>query len=284
LYSRGARCPPYGNLKEKLTLCALMFFLSKLLPLFIYPLGLVCVLMGLALLLFWKRPRWAIGSIALALTVLLVTGNGWFAGWLVRSLEWQYIPTRPLAKAEAIVVLGGGTKPALLPRPGVDFGDGGDRIFYGSQLYREGNAPLLMLSGGRIIWRGGGSAESEDMATIAEFIGVPRSAMLQDTNSLNTHENAVNVKQILAARGINRILLVTSAMHMPRSVAIFKHEGFEVLPAPTDFQVTREEADQEVTAEGVLLNLVPDIGRLQQVTLAIKEYLGLVIYRLRGWL
>ena len=107
MYSRGARCPPYGNLKEKLTLCALMFFLSKLLPLFIYPLGLVCVLMGLALLLFWKRPRWAIGSIALALTVLLVTGNGWFAGWLVRSLEWQYIPTRPLAKAEAIVVLGG---------------------------------------------------------------------------------------------------------------------------------------------------------------------------------
>lgn len=262
-----------------------MFFLSKLLPLFIYPLGLSCVLMGLALLLIWRRrSRWAVGSIALALTVLLVASNGWFAGWLLRSLEWQYMPTRPLAKAEAIVVLGGGTKPALLPRPGVDLGDGGDRIFYGSQLYREGNAPLLVLSGGRISWRGGGAAESEDMATIAEFVGVPRSAMLQDTNSLNTHENAVNVKQILSARGINRILLVTSATHMPRSVLIFKHEGFEVFPAPTDFQATREEADQGVTLEGVLLNLIPDIGRLQQVTLAIKEYLGLAIYRLRGWL
>ncbi|MBD1943040.1 YdcF family protein, partial [Coleofasciculus sp. FACHB-712] len=142
----------------------MFLFLSKLLPLFIYPLGIACVLMIVALVLLWKRPRWAAVPIVLALIALLVGSNGWVENSLLRSLEWQNLPPSELPTAEAIVILGGATKSALPPRPSVDLSEEGDRVFYGAQLYREGKAPLVIASGGRIDWRGSGAPESADMA------------------------------------------------------------------------------------------------------------------------
>lgn len=264
----------------------MFLFLSKLLPLFLYPLGLACLLMVVALFMIWKRPRAAAAAISLALLVLLLTGNYWISSWLLRSLEWQNIPTANLPKAEAIVVLGGGTQPAFAPRPWINLNEQGDRILYGAKLYQEGKAPLLILSGGRIRWQGGGFPESADMAEIAQTMGVSRSVILQDSASLNTYQNAVNVRQLLDSRGIGpRVLLVTSALHMPRSLLVFKHQGIEVTAAPTDFQVT--EADlQEIQSspQAILINLLPDISRIQYSTQALKEYIGLAVYRLKGWL
>ncbi|MEB3337272.1 MAG: YdcF family protein [Leptolyngbyaceae bacterium] len=241
--------------------------------------------MLVALITLWKRPRLAAGAITLGLVVLLLGSNGWVASQLVQSLEWQNIPTADLPTAEAIVVLGGGTKPGISPRPGVDLSEAGDRILYGAQLYREGKAPRLILSGGRIDWRGGGPAESADMAAIAQTLGVPKSAILEDPTSLNTYENAVNVRKILQTQGIRRVLLVTSAMHMPRSLRIFQRQGIDAIPAPTDFLVSNQEVQElQSNAPAILLNLIPDADRLQQVTRALKEYFGLVVYGLRGWL
>lgn len=263
----------------------MFLFLSKLLPLFFYPTGLLCVCLGVALFTFWKRPRIAAGAIALALTILLVGGNGWVASWLLRSLEWQNIPAAELPQADAIVVLGGATKSALAPRPGVDLSEAGDRVLYGAQLYRQGKAPWLVLSGGRIDWRGAGAPESADMAEIVKRMGVPQSAILQDPASLNTYQNAVNVRQILQSRQLKRILLVTSAMHMPRSLKIFERQGIEAIPAPTDFLVTESDFEMlDSSPQAVLLNLFPDVDHLSETTRVIKEYVGLAIYRLRGWL
>jgi len=263
----------------------MFLYLSKLLPLFFYPLGLACVLMVVALVTLWKRPRWAAGSITLALIILLVGSNGWVSRFLVRSLEWQNIPHAKLPNAEAIVVLGGATKPAIPPRPAVDLSEEGDRVLYGAQLYQQKKAPLVIVSGGRIHWRGSGPSESADMATILSQMGVPASAIIQDPDSLNTYENAVNVRKILEARGIRQVLLVTSAMHMPRSLLIFKRQGIAAIPAPTDFLVTENELQElQSSPQATLLNMLPDSDRLQQLTRALKEYIGLVVYRFRGWL
>jgi uncharacterized SAM-binding protein YcdF (DUF218 family) len=263
----------------------MFLYLSKLLPLFLYPLGLACVLMVLALVTLWKRPRWAAGVIALALFVLLVGSNGWVSRSLVRSLEWQNIPPAELPTAEAIVVLGGAAKPAIPPRPGVDLSEEGDRVLYAAQLYQQNKSPLVIVSGGRINWRGKGGSESADMATILSQMGVPASAIIQDPDSFNTYENAVNVKQILETRGIRRVLLVTSALHMPRSLLIFKHQGIAAIPAPTDFLVTENELQElQSSPQAILLNLLPDAERLHTFTRALKEYVGLLVYRLRGWL
>lgn len=262
----------------------MFLFLSKLLPLFIYPLGLTCVLMVVALVSFWKRPRLAASAISLGLSVLWLGSNSLTANWLVQSLEFQNIPAGELPQAEAIVVLGGATKPALPPRPGVDLSEAGDRVLYAAQLYREGKAPRIILSGGRIRWLGTGKPESTDMATVIQTLGVPASALLQDSRSRNTYENALNVKQILDRQEIQGpVLLVTSALHMPRSLLIFKHLGIWAIAAPTDFRVTY--ADQQpASVPGMLIDLLPDPEGLQRTSRALKEYIGLVVYRLRGWL
>jgi uncharacterized SAM-binding protein YcdF (DUF218 family) len=72
---------------------------------------------------------------------------------------------------------------------------------------------------------------------------------------------------------------------MPRSLLIFKRQGIAAIPAPTDFLVTDNELQQlQASPQSTLLNLLPDADRLQQFTRALKEYVGLIVYRLRGWL
>jgi uncharacterized SAM-binding protein YcdF (DUF218 family) len=262
----------------------MFLFLSKLLPPFIYPLGFSCLLLVVALVALWKRPRIAAGAILLALMLLLGSSNAWVSDALTKSLERQHLAAQ-VPIADAIVVLGGGIKSPHPPRPGPDVGEPGDRIIYGAQLYTEGKAPWLVLSGGRIVWRQGGESESADMATLAQRLGVPKSAILEDPTSLNTYENAVNVKQILDARKLKRVLLVTSAMHMPRSLLIFRKQGIDAVPAPTDFLVADEPLPSgREPVQAIVLKSLPDAAKLQQFSVALKEYIGLVVYRLKGWL
>ena len=138
-----------------------------------------------------------------------------------------------------IVVLGGGTLSAQYPRQTVEVDQAGDRLIYAAQLYHQGKAEHLLLSGGRIDWISSGAPPAEDMAALLEMLGVPPQALWLESESRNTYENARNARLFLEPLGIRRILLVTSASHMPRSVALFEKQGFEVIPAPADFSVTQ---------------------------------------------
>lgn len=262
-----------------------MFFLSKLLPLFLYPLGLSSLLLALGLFWLWKYPKRAMWAIAAALFILYFSSNVLVRDKLVSSLEWRYLPPNPMPTADAIVVLGGSTAPALEPRPWVEVSERGDRILYGARLYTQGKAPKLILSGGRVTWRGGsGSSEAGDMKAIAMAMNVPAADILLEETSLNTRENAVNVKALMAAQNLSSLLLVTSALHMPRSVAIFSKLGIDVIPAPTDYLVTKEVYENaNKTFQSRLLSLFPDADAISQFTWAMKEYVGFVFYWLRGW-
>ncbi|MBF2036931.1 MAG: YdcF family protein [Leptolyngbyaceae cyanobacterium T60_A2020_046] len=264
----------------------MFLFLSKLLPLLVYPLGLAIALLIAALILLSRnRTRWAMGTIAIALVLLLGSSNAWVATRLMQSLEWQHLSPSPVPRGDAIVVLGGSTRPADYPRPWIDVMESGDRVVHGAQLFRENRAPWLIMSGGRITWKDGGPPESSDMAALAIALGVPRDRILEDPTSLNTYQNAVNVKAILEAQNLRRVLLVTSASHMPRSLAIFRKQGIDAIPAPTDFLVSaRTIAEISGSREAVMLSLLPQAAHLETVTRALKEYLGLWVYRLRGWL
>src|SRR5262249_13615944 len=106
--------------------------------------------------------------------------------------------------------------------------------------------------------------------------GVPPEAILLEDRSLNTHENAVFSFQILTARQVRRILLVTSAMHMPRAVAAFRKAGFEVVPTPADFRTGWVPLNTPADAW-------PSADWLLSSELAIKEWIGLLVYKVRGW-
>jgi uncharacterized SAM-binding protein YcdF (DUF218 family) len=74
-------------------------------------------------------------------------------------------------------------------------------------------------------------------------------------------------------------------MHMPRSLAIFKKQGINAIPAPTDFLISdRNLTEVNYSKESKVLSFIPDTESLDRTTQAIKEYVGTVIYRLRGWL
>ncbi len=263
----------------------MFLFLSKLLPLFIYPLGLSCLLLLIALWFCYRRSRWSFVPVLLALIVLMTASNVRVGNSLTKSLERQYLPYENMPKAEAIVVLGGATRNDESPRIMPDMSDRGDRLLYAVKLYKDGAAPLILLTGGRIQWYGGESSEAESMATLMEIMGIPRDAILMESRSLNTYENAVYTKEILDRRKIKKILLVTSAAHMPRSLAIFRKQGIRAIPAPTDFLVSdRNLIESSVSPESLILSFLPDTESLDRTTYAIKEYIGTFIYRLRGWL
>lgn len=260
----------------------MFLFLSKLLPLFIYPVGLSSILLVVAIATFWKRPKVAAISVGLALGVLIFSANSIVGDGLTRILEYQYPPLTQSPKAEAIVVLGGCTLSAHSPRPWVEVSEAGDRVLYAAKLYRDGQAPKVILSGGRIDWKGGGAAEALDMSELIQSMGVPEADIILEPESLTTYENARNVNQILKQQDLKgALLLVTSARHMPRSMAIFKKLDLPVIAAPTDFQMT--DVNEYAGFGGFMLRLLPNVDSLEDTTNALKEFIGLTIYRLRGW-
>ncbi len=232
-------------------------------------------------------PRARAGLITTALVILWLSSTTGFSHLLARSLEWRYPTPDEIPAADVIVVLGGGTEPAAYPRPSVEVNGAGDRVLYAAALYKEGKAVHILLSGGNISWLNEGTTTpAEDMASILIAIGIPEEALWLETISQNTYENALYSKEILAENEIERILLVTSALHMPRAVALFEKQGIEVVPVPVDFSITEDESPQDhgSNLQTKIINVIPQAGNLSLTTNAMKEYIGYFIYKLQGWL
>jgi uncharacterized SAM-binding protein YcdF (DUF218 family) len=169
----------------------------------------------------------------------------------------------------------------------VETNSAGDRVLYAAELYKEGKAPYLLLSGGNISWYDSRSTTpAYEMARLLELTGVPTQALWMQPKSQNTREDALYCSQILKEKGIRRVLLVTSAQHMPRSVALFQHEGIDVIPAPVDYTITQTGWDGLFSPDPqtLLVNLMPNVGSLSLTSSILKEYIGMWVYHLRGWL
>jgi uncharacterized SAM-binding protein YcdF (DUF218 family) len=243
--------------------------LDKLIIAVISPLGLALLLGALALCLaFAKRRRsaWALGFLAWA----------WLAAWslpvsshLVRgALEGHYPPLEASAvpTAEAIVVLGGGISPAQDGRPFPDLGAASDRVWHAARLFHAGRAPFVLLSGGSDP-AVSATSEAQAMRSMLIDLGVPDGALLLEEGSRNTRQNALFSREMLRQRGLTRIVLVTSALHMPRAVKLFEAQGLTVIPAATD-----HEASDDFVAQ----DWMPSAAALDGSARAIKE---LVAYR-----
>ncbi len=261
-------------------------FLSKILPLLVYPLGLTLLLI-LTGLLVKRREKLRTFLLVFALLLLFGSSNKWAALSLVRSLEWRYQPPASYENADVIILLGGSTEAASYPRTSVEINSTGDRILHAASLYRQGIAPRILVSGGGLEFEGpAASSPAGEMTTLLQFLGVPQNAIWLEPASQNTYENAVNACRMLKEAGLTRAYLVTSAMHMPRSLALFQKQGCSVIPAPTDYNVTFQGWEDlwHPRFPGVLVDLLPNANHLALLTSALKEYLGMAIYSLRGWM
>ena len=252
------------------------YFLSKFLPLFIYPLGLAILLEVIAAILIWKgKRRGGFAAIVSGVILLWVCATPAFSHFVRGSLEKEFPPmsVEETPTADAIVILGGPVDVVNSLKEVMALGDSVDRLFHALRLYKGGKAPVLVASGGG---RTGTASEAEMMSSILSEMGVPSDVILLETGSKNTYQNAVNTQVILEARDIGKVLLVTSAYHMRRAVATFQALGVEVIPAPTDYEVVGKEYG--------ILNWMPDAEALFRTTYALKEYVGFLVYWLRGQL
>jgi uncharacterized SAM-binding protein YcdF (DUF218 family) len=252
------------------------FTLSKLLSLLIYPLSMSLLLCVLALI--FSRLRWERGSfytLLLAFSWLYLCSTAFFANFLMGTLERGFVPRAMsvIAPADAIVLLGGAMRGDTHMGTFADLNQHADRLVYAVALYKAGKAPVILLTGGGVQ---GARPEAQQMKDVLTIMGVPDRHVLLENASRDTHDNAVFSAQMLKARGMHRILLVTSAYHMRRSLALFEAQGLEVAPAPTDYQ--------QLVARQVLPDWVPVVGNLYQTTNALHEMVGYWVYRWKGWL
>jgi len=217
---------------------------------------------------------------AAALLLLVLAGNRWFGRMLAGHLEEHWLTGAPVPNAQAIVVLSSEVKPPVSPQPAITLDDAtANRLLYGAQLYRAGKAPIVILSGGQMPWARHWPPMSQGMADVIELLGVPKSAIIKETDSANTYENAVDVAKILKARHIGPILLVTSAIHMPRALALFKHQGVNAIAAPCDFKsLSGSEARGSGGWQGRAIKVLPDSDSLDLTSKIWKEYLGIAVY------
>jgi len=249
-----------------------MFILSKIAIAIISPLG-SALLGGLLALIagFLGLRRLAMGFGILSLAWLWLWSLPATSYAIRDYLESQNPPMSVQAtpSAEAIVVLGGGTWPMMPGQPYPNLGAASDREWHGARLYQAGKAPLVILTGGNDK-RFSTTSSAESMRRFMAALGVPAPAMVLEEESRNTTQNAKFTAEILAERGIDRILLVTSALHMPRSAALFEAQGIQVIPAATDHEVRSEPSWRLWT---------PSTDALDGSSRAIKEIVGKLVGR-----
>jgi len=232
---------------------------------------LLCLFVGWILSRSSKRSSLAPRVLLFGLVLFMGLSTRPATELLLRPLELMYAPpsTDTLLQHDAIVVLGGGYR--FHPQTGeanVFHTQGLDRLICGLVALRNRAAPLLVLSGGpRWLFDMAPSSDAEAMRNLAVQLGAPPSALVLEPRSLNTAGEATEIKNVLP--DATRILLVTSALHLPRSVRLFQQQGFDVTPMPCDYVTERTGWGFE--------DFLPSALRLNWTRAAIHEYAGLAV-------
>jgi uncharacterized SAM-binding protein YcdF (DUF218 family) len=243
------------------------------------PFTLLYLLTLFALVNLWRKRRetrrrllWLTIPFA-ALTLACLPAFGYL---LTGSLEWPYPPLeqRP-ADAEAIVVLASYifAPDAVRLRPEMDE-DTFNRCLRAAELYHEGPPCPVVVSGGASSPTRGGPTNAEVMRTYLLQLGVKDADVLVEGASRSTYENAAASGQLLAERGIHKIILVTSVTHLIRAAGCFRKQGLEVVPCGCRYRATEFQAS--------LAAFLPKASAAQACERACHEWLGVLWYWLRG--
>lgn len=252
------------------------FELTKALSLLLFPETHILLGTLLALLLvLLARPRAAFLILLLSFAWFYTACTASFGSWLMERLEAPYppVPAGSRPTADAIILLGGGVHARKSSEVLGDLNLWSDRLLYTAALYQAGKASTIIVTGGS---RSGFITEADLTRDILEVMGVPGAALILERRSRNTHDNARFTAPIVRREGFERVLLVTSAFHMRRAVALFQAQGIEVIPAATDHQVSVFPSDS--------MQLMPTLVGLTYTHYALHEMAGYLAYRLRGWL
>jgi len=244
------------------------------------PLGFLIALIGLFLLWFTKKQKMGKGFVTVGIFLMLLLSYGVISDQLIRPLERKYepdnmqlqnqIPAEERISIKFIVVLGGGhTSDIKVPITSQLGEDSLTRLIEGIRLHRKFPAMKLILSGGSVF---DPIPEAKVMADLAKEIGVNENDIILESKSQDTIDEANLIKTIV---NNDKFFLVTSASHMPRSMAMFKKLGMHPIPAPTGHEVKDKKYFNPYS-------FFPGAGNILNSDKAIHEYLGILWAKLRG--
>lgn len=262
------------------------FGLYKFVKYGVYPLTWIVGLYALALILTWlpaspRRLRWLRVSATAGFLLLLLISSPVVSATLMGTLESWHTPpaTNVGEKLDAIVVLGGGIRDKGTLRPAIDLSDESrHRALCGADLYQQGRAQTLVMTGGDASIFGSGPREATAMKDWAIRLGVSAEAVVTEDRSRTTYENAVLSRRLLGDH--TSIMLVTSAYHIPRATALFMKQGFRVTPYPCGFHTRNHPSDVWDNVD--IFDILPDVGAMKETTVVVEEATGVAAYWLTG--
>lgn len=247
------------------------FIVSKIVGALIQPIQLVCLTLAIGLVLGWLG--WArLGRWLVLLAAFVLLSIVWLpVGRLIALPLEQRFPmlTSLPDKVDGIIVLGGFANPELTARFGqATLGNATERFVEGAVLARRyPQARLLHTGGSGFLLPTTPLAEADISHSLMVSLGFDEPRMLYENKSRNTWENALYSKELVQPQPGETWLLVTSAIHMPRSVGIFRQVGWQVIPYPVDYRA--------VFGWNDFRRLVDELELLHS---AVQEWVGLVAY------
>ena len=244
-----------------------MIYLHKILPLIFSPLMLVIGLIILGII-FNLRKFTLIAVIVLILSSLPIISNK-FIAYLEK--DYQPIEIADVENVDAIVVLSGmirviGDEENLK----YEFTGSVDRFFAGLDLFNNNKSPILIFTRGKMPWSVG-IAEAEYLKELAIKYGISEENIILTDEVQKTDQEAKAIKKILTENA--KIILVTSAFHMPRAEKVFKAANINLIPYPVDFQNSKSKT--------TMMDFIPSAGSLFDTSHFVREMIGRLYYNLK---
>jgi uncharacterized SAM-binding protein YcdF (DUF218 family) len=252
-----------------------MFILKKIISGIIMPLPLLMVLLAVGLILIWplkkKKAGWIVSVVSFLIMLLL--GYGVIGDMMLNDLENRYPAPAGIEahiSVKWVVVLGGGmNSDPRLPITSQLSNSSMVRTVEGIRICRLLKGAKLLFSGGPVF---NPVPEGEGMAQLAMALGVPRNEMMTEILSRDTEEQARLIRNLV---GADSVFLVTSAVHLPRSMSLFKKAGMACIAAPTDFQYKKEMQFNPS-------RLFPNYSGFRKAEAGWHEYMGMLYSRITG--
>lgn len=216
----------------------------------------------------------------LAVTTLVLLALAAFSplgNLLLYPLESRFPAWAPSRGApDGIIVLGGSVDTDLSAAHGMPVVPrAADRLFAPAELARRYPNARIVFTGGTANLVQTEAREADYSAPILENLGIAKERLILERDSRNTWENAIFTKKLVAPKPGERWLLVTSAFHMPRAMGIFRKAGFDVEAYPVDWRMGGRDELFSFTRNGA--------EGLSKTEVAVREWIGLLTYRLLGW-
>lgn len=256
----------------------MFFYIAKVGWFLAQPSNALLILLLLGTVMLWTS--WARAGrriVAVAAVLLLVAGLSPFGNLAALPLE-QRFPRTDLADGrppDGIIVLGGSEDTRVgRARNVTALNEAGERLTEAMALSRRFPEARIVFTGGTAKLLYSARKETVGAEALLTRLGLDPSRLVLEDRARDTYENAVYTKALVEPKAGERWLLVTSAFHMPRSIACFRAVGFPVEPWPVDYR-TRGPQDWSRFFDK------PSQG-LRRVDMAAREWVGLLVYRLTG--